>query len=317
MKLNKKDTSEALRGLVLLIIVMLAIIIAIVIGDARTFFGSLKTIVESAAPYIPMALGVAVVISCGEIDLSVAGLLSFCGMLTLFLASLGWNMLYVHGLVLFLALLVGVFIGFLVSRWKVPSLILTLGISFFLFGISYIIDHILKIKNMRRILPDTSIWGIFGKWWWALIIILIMFLVFVRKFSLHWKYHIATGLDIRAAISAALPIRRVKFVAFVTSSLLCYVSAMLLMLSYNLGGWDVSTGKGKELTAIAAAVIGGTRISGGRLQHFNVVLAVILWFALLYLTDRIPIVEPEMQEAAIGLLVIVVAILGSRKSRTL
>lgn len=307
-----RNKQELVRGVLLLTMIFITIMIARIFGEAVSYFGSLGTIIRNAAPYVPLALGVAIVISCGEIDLSVAGLFSFCGMLTLGLGVLHLHMLFVYVLVLAIALVEGIVIGILVTRRRVPSLILTLGASFFLYGLSFVIDHILRKAAKPRILTQSRSWLIFENWEvWIVGIIFILFLI--RKFSVHWKYHIASGLDKRAALLAALPIDRVKVIAFAASALLCYISAMLLLFFYNSGGWDVGTGKGKELTAIAAAVIGGTRITGGRLQPCNVVLAVVLWHALLFLTDMIRAVSPHEQELAIGALVIIIAILGERK----
>lgn len=119
--------------------------------------------------------------------------------------------------------------------------------------------------------------------------------------------HVAVGLDREAAKLAGINVRVVRLRAFVLAALLVYISTMLFMIDYQGGGWSAATGRGFELAAIAAAVIGGTTITGGRFSPVGVAMGVGVWAALGHLCIMVRFLDPEHQNLAAGVLLIVVA----------
>jgi len=300
-----------LHSTILIFLVFITLLIARRYDSVASFLKTLDLIFKSTSIYYPITIGVAIVISCGEIDLSISGGFAFYSMLLLFLSNFKWDPIIVYSIVLFFSLLIGFLMGFLIIRLRVPSLIVTLGGSYVLYGIAFLINFILINGGKSFSLEKKYLIPMFQcSWLWALL--LIIFLFFIKYFTLHWNQHLSTGIDNNAAQLAALPVFRVKIFAYIMSSILCFLSSILMFIGFNNGGWDIGTGKGIELIAIATAVIGGTRISGGKLNPINVGLAAALWQSFKYLSDINQDVKPQTQELALGLFLIIVAVFSSK-----
>jgi ribose/xylose/arabinose/galactoside ABC-type transport system permease subunit len=125
---------------------------------------------------------------------------------------------------------------------------------------------------------------------------------------------VAVGFDRDAAHLAGIDVRRVRMRAFLVASALVYVSTMLYMISYQGGGWTAATGTGLELTAIAAAVIGGTAITGGRFNPVGVAMGIGVWAALGHVCIMAQFLDPEHQKLAGGALLLLVAFLDSKRT---
>lgn len=285
--------------------------------------GILTATLNSAWPLVPLAMGSALVIASGEIDLSVAGAVSMYGMLALFLANAGWP----PALVVFASLLVGLAIASLnavaVVRLGIPSLIATLATGLVCAGIALLLDSILTSSaldslasdgnaRVTRTLPAAYQLGAFRiTYGWAIVVGLG--LVAWRFFTLAGIRHLAVGLDREAATAAVLPVSRIRASALIASGLLAWLSSTLLQIGFQGGGWNPGAGRGLELTGIVVAVLGGTRITGGVFDPLAVMLAAILWQALGQLQYVLPGLGPETQLLFTGIIVAVVALMQARQ----
>ncbi len=111
-----------------------------------------------------------------------------------------------------------------------------------------------------------------------------------------WRYrsdagldHIAVGLDQTASQISGVKIKIVYFRSFLFAGVLVGLSAVLFMVNVQVGGWATNMGWGKELFAIAAAVIGGCKITGGRFDPLSVAVATILVFGISDITNALDI----------------------------
>jgi len=322
-------------------------------GPSRTFLPVLTTVLSRSWPLIPLALAASLVISSGDIDLSPAGAFSFLGMLVLWLNNHNLPVFAIFLITFAISIAVGLVHGTFIGFFKAPPLIMTLGTSFFMTGIAILIyTTLLSNLEPTKALPSkpqahesntalisatptastgiASYWpaptstytantlperqrvGIFSvSYPWTIAIIII--LVYWKQYTLIGLKHMAVGSSREGAILAGLDVRRIRATSFFLASLLTFLSAMLYLIDYNGGGWSAGTGGGLELTGIAAAVIGGTSVSGGRFEPVNVALAMILWVALHQLSIALPFVGPTTQMIAIGILLILVANLDRSK----
>jgi simple sugar transport system permease protein len=292
-------------------------------GTAR---GSFAATLSSASPLIPVAMGAAIVIATGRIDLSVAGAISMHGTVILLFATLGLHPIAAYTVSFGFALVVGVSVSVLVVRLGIPSLIATLAASILFAGAALLIDGILIRTAVDRIgetgliiatrtLPANYLWDFFGTpWVWALVIAIVA--VFWRYQTLSGLRHLAVGFSASAATRAVLPVQRIASRAFLISSLSAWLTALLLMIGFQGGGWNPGAGSGMELTAILVAVMGGTNITGGTFDPFGVVVATLLWASLLQLQYVVPGLGPETQLLFTGVLVTLVAFSQSRRQAT-
>lgn len=332
-----------MRSIVLfLTIIVIAFITGHVSGSGDPI-SALRSIASRAMPLIPLGLAAAIIISCGDIDLSPAGMFAFLGMFTLGLNNIGLPAWLVSVCVLVAAISIGVFQGWAIAYRGLAPLITTLGMSLALFGAATTIQVTLQrsVRDFQieqqigvhdakadtsqiqferaktpivQTLPEDlqpAIWQKSLPW----VVFLLIVGTLWRIGSMSALRHIAVGFDRYAAQLANLDVRTIRFRAFIIASLLVYVSAMLYMIDYQGGGWSAATGSGLELTAIAAAVIGGTTITGGRLDIIGIALGIGVWAALGHLCIMTQFLDPEHQKLAAGLLLLIVAFVDSKRKR--
>ena len=236
--------------------------------------GNLRSIVDQVAVVGVVALAVNLVILSGEIDVSVGSLLAACAYV------FGNVAIKTHGLVspllasLAVGCLVGSLNGLLVTVGRVPSIITTLGMLLLLRGLVLV-----SSANGVLIAPQASrffgVAGIAGIRVPALIFFAayVLFAVITRHTT--WGRDVlATGSNRRAARAVGLRIQTVRFWCFVGSGLACGLAGAIFI--GQIGELQATAATGFELRVIAAVVLGGTSITGGRGSTIAPVLGAIL-----------------------------------------
>ncbi|PMR68616.1 ABC transporter permease [Halomonas heilongjiangensis] len=231
-----------------------------------------------------IAIGQAIVIMVKEIDLSVGSVYGLTGIAYITLeADLG-----IPGAML-AAMTIAGSIGFLqamaVIKGKIPSMIVTLGGLFAARGLIYV-----WTGGSVRTMPADSrahwlnqlfggeLFGIDAAiLWLALLIVLLSLVVWRTKFG---NRLLATGGDENTALSQGIRTDRVKTVAFVLCSLLAGFAAILTLADDPRT--HVTLGDLMELEAIAAAVIGGCLLTGGRGSLLGAVLGAFIITSVRY-----------------------------------
>ena len=228
-------------------------------GTVATF----RTMANQMPDALLIAVGMTLVLIAGGIDLSVGSILAISG------AVLGVALLK-GNLPLPLAVLatvatggaIGYFNGFVTTRWAVPSFIVTLGTLEAARGGAYLVtgSQTQYIGRPIEQLASAQVWGLSAPF---LIAIAVMILAHIALTStVHGRRIFAVGANEESARLSGIPVARVRRAVFTISGLLAGLAAVLH--SARLGAADPNAGIGYELTAIAAVVIGGTSLLGGR-----------------------------------------------------
>lgn len=258
----------AVVGAVLILIVFTAI------DDGWWSGDTLGSIIRFSAILGCIAMGQALVIMAREIDLSVGSVYGLAGIAFITLeADLGVPGAIIAGLVF--AAAVGFLQALAVLRGKVPSMIVTLGGLFAVRGLIY-----LWTGGTVRSLPEAArthwvtrlfggeVLGIQAAIVWALIVLALLSLLLWRmRFG---NRLLATGGDPATALSQGVRTDRTKTAAFVLCSLLSGFAGILTLTSAPQT--HVTLGEMMELETIAAAVIGGCALAGGRGSLIGAVL---------------------------------------------
>ncbi len=246
------------------LVFLAALIAAFSLMSDKFLSGSnFESIVISVAVLGIIALAVNEVVLCGEIDISTGSMMGLCAV------AAGAVALNAGGLILPLlagvaaGALCGAINGLLVTAGRIPSIIVTLGMLYALRGVILLVTGgtwITGVPDESRILGAGTVLGV----GYPVIILFILFLVteLVSRHSTWGRNVFAVGGNRRAARFAGLPIDRTRFLAFVLVGVFVGIASVIYM--GRAGSVQTNTGTGLELQVVAAVVIGGTSISGGR-----------------------------------------------------
>jgi len=215
---------------------------------------------------IVVAIGEAVAILTGGIDLSVGAMIAFVSMITASLLQKGVNPFLVMIIVLVVGIIFGTVQGFLIQKFKLHPWIVTLAGMFFARGSSYIIsiDTITidnpvftKISSFRiPIIP-----GAFISINVVVSLLVVIAAAYMLKFTKFGRTIYAVGGNENSAKLMGLPVERTKILVY-TFSGFCSALGGLLFTIYTLSGYGLHC-NGMEMDAIAACVIGGILLTGG------------------------------------------------------
>ena len=258
------------KNMQLLVVIAALVVILVFFSLAEPKFASTKIyldIVLQAAFTGVMALGATFVIATGGIDLSVGTGLSFVAVMAgVFLAGDKMNLPLGVGLVL--TILVGAGVGLInglnVSILGLPPFIATLAMMMVARGLALVISQTqsIKIKNpdYMALATGTLIPHVANA---ALIFVLLTILAtFLMNKTLLGRYALAIGSNEEATRLSGVNVRLWKIIIDVVAGVFMAIGAVLY--SARLGLVQPAEGVGMELNVIAAAVIGGTSLSGGR-----------------------------------------------------
>lgn len=230
-------------------------------------WGTVSNIGEYTAILGLLALGQTFVILIREIDLSVGSVYGMVGITFAGLENSNVSVLGSFILAMFLALLVGLVNALLVTRGKLSSMIVTLGGLFFYRGLVYVTTHgaVTGVPQAARQNWFAQLLG--GQWLRIengfLLLLLLGVACAVALFETPFGNHLlALGGDPASAASQGVPVGRLRTIAFCLSSLFAGLSAIVTLT--NDPETNVSLGTGMELESIAAVVVGGTLLTGGR-----------------------------------------------------
>lgn len=260
----------------------LIVIIAVFSFLSPNYFtvGNFLIMSSHVAIYGILAIGMLLVILNGGIDLSVGSILALAGV------SAGAMMqgieLQAMGVILYppvwavvvltcvLGGLVGAVNGVLISVFKVPAFVATLGVMYVARGFALLMTNGLTYNNLsgRPELGNTGFdWLGFNRIAGVPISVLVLAVLAIaaglmlsRSSFGRWLY--ASGGNERAAELSGVPTRRVKITVYTLSGILSAIAG--LVLSSQLTSAGPTAGVTYELTAIAAVVIGGAALTGGR-----------------------------------------------------
>lgn len=225
-------------------------------------FGSLLTMASILGI---MAIGVSFLMISGEFDLSVGSTFALVPLVLALLVNSGVNPILAFFVCLVVALIVGFANGIITVKTEIPSFITTLGMMMLIRGVVLAITGGFPIPYDGELGLITALNArIFGTNFrvsnlWFIILALIFTIILTRTSYGNWTF--ATGGNKEVARELGVNAAKVKVINFMLTALLAGFAGCV-----NLGRFlivQASQGRGMELEAIAAAVIGGNLLMGG------------------------------------------------------
>jgi ABC-type sugar transport system ATPase subunit/ribose/xylose/arabinose/galactoside ABC-type transport system permease subunit len=275
---------------------------------------NLRSIIDQVAVVGIVALAVNMVILSGEIDVSVGSLLAVCAFVYGNVALFVGGSLVPLGASLVVGGVLGAVNGLLVTRARVPSIIATLGTLLAWRGavLLYGADQVINLSPASRVFGLGGFSGVSISAW----VLFLMFALFwlLGRHSTWGREVFAVGGNLQAAHLAGLPVSDVKLGCFIASGLACGLASAVFI--GQIGQLQATAATGFELRVIAAVVLGGTSISGGRGSALApIVGAVFVGVILNGMTlNRVP---GSWEQLVVGFLILVAISFDSIRNRLL
>ncbi len=237
---------------------------------------NLQSILIAAAPFALIALGQTLVILTGGIDLSVGSVIALSAMTSAWFAVNDPSKIWLgFAIGVLVGLAVGIVNGLLVSVFAIAPFVATLSTLTAASGLAYAVGKgapILGIPAAYGELANTRLGGLPVPVWLMFIGLLVIG-VLLHKFAFGTRIYAVGGNAVAAEI-AGIKVSRVRFQVYAISGLLAGISGVLL--SSRVVNAAPSLGAGYELDAIAAVVIGGASLFGGRGTVWGTAIGLLL-----------------------------------------
>ncbi|AMM30851.1 Inner-membrane translocator [Sinomonas atrocyanea] len=276
--------------------------------------GGLGILTVQAAPILLVALGQAMVLNVGSIDLSNAATVVLSAMiLAQALEPLGPA---APLLTLVVVTLIGAVNGFLIAFGQIPSFALTLGTLGIVQAASLEVSHATTVyatANTDLLAPlfGTALVGLPLAFWVGVVCAVVLWAVL--RFTRSGQGMTAVGLNESGALFSGLRTRWLKVAAFALSGLLSGLAGVLVIAQ---AGAASSFGLGSDLLlpGITAAIVGGTAITGGVTNPINIVFGA-LTVGLVPIGATSVGISPQAQSLVYGLVIIVAVALTMGRKR--
>ena len=266
-----------------------------------------------------LALGTTFVIITGGIDLSIGTGMILCGVMAgVFLTFWGWPLWAgVLGAILFGAL-IGFINGFNIAVLGIPPFIATLGMMLVASGLSLVISGTKPIyfneqPDFQKIMNLSLIPGTRFPMGVAVFIVMIVIAAIVLSKTILGRYTFSIGSNEGATALSGVNVTKWKIVIYTMSGL--FVGLAGVLAASRLSSAQPTGGMGLELEAIAAVVIGGTSLQGGKGSIVGTVIGALI-MAVLTNGLRIISVPQEWQSVAVGCVILIAVYLDMLRRKS-
>jgi len=279
---------------------------------------NLKDVSERNIVIAVIAIGMTMVIITGGIDLSVGSLIAMSAMTTAYcIANMaGGRSAGVWGVVLCMSAgiiacgLVGLLNGLMVTRFAIPPFVVTLAMMLVARGLGFIIAG----GNSIHELPGFIVWLGHGSDLFGLPNLLVLLVLLygsahiMMSRTVLGRYIYAVGGNAEAARLSGVPVKRVIMFCFVMCGLLAGLGGVIRVSILSSG--SPNYGEMDELYVIAAVVVGGTSLSGGKGKVFGTLIGVLI-ISVIQNGMNLTKVQPYTQRVVLGLVILGAVLLDS------
>lgn len=274
-----------------------------IINPAFVSFDNIISILRASVFIFVMGCGVTFVLVGGEIDLSVGSVFGFTAVMFAIVLREGLNLFLSIIIALIIGLVIGFISGQIVVKFKIPALIVTLGMLYIYRGVIYGITEVKPIIiDLTETLKIIGYGEIFGIPYLVIIALIVGVLSHIVLQYTRFGYEVrAIGGNKQAAVVAGINVKRIKVILFIIAAVLSAVAGILIIFRLTAG--KATIGNGYELYVIASVIIGGSSIYGGVGTVFGSFLGAIL-ISIIQNGMMMMRVDPYWQSILIGVIMI-------------
>ena len=301
-------TYVGLAGALLAMIVLFSSL-----SDHFFSYGTLSTLANQIPDLMVLSVGMTFVLIIGGIDLSVGSVLALAAsVVSVAILGWGWSVLPAALLGMGCAAAVGTLTGSITVAWRIPSFIVSLGVLEMARGAAYQMtgSRTAYIGDAFAWLSDPIAFGIAPSFIIALLVIVVAQVILTR--TVFGRYLVAIGTNEEAVRLAGINPKPYKVLVFSLMGLLAGVAA-LFQIS-RLEAADPNAGAGLELQVIAAVVIGGTSLMGGRGSIISTFFGVLIISVLAAGLAQIGATDPT-KRIITGVVIVMAVILDTYRSQ--
>ena len=260
-----------------MLVILTLLVITFSAQNPRFFsWATINAVLNQIPALTLVSVAMTLVLITGAIDLSVGSVLALSASVTgVLMADYHWNLWQASMAALLVGGSCGLITGFVSARAAVPSFIVSLGVLQIARGAAYLVtDSQIKFvgiaaEPLARKIPAIGVSPAF-----AISLTTVVIAQFVLSRTVFGRYCIATGTNESAVRMSGIDTLPVRIAVFVISGTLA--AAAGIIETSRIGAADPNGANGLELSAIAAAVIGGTSLMGGRGSVINTFLGVLM-----------------------------------------
>jgi len=270
--------------------------------------GNALLILKYSSIYGIAAIGAAIVIITGGIDLAPGAVIALTSVVTgYFFVQAEWSLTASACMGLLVGISAGLTSSWLIVRVQLPPFIATLGVMGIWRGAGYIITEARFYDLSAKLPRNWTVSGISIDWVPAIVMVLLAgcFQVLMKRFQ--WGRAVfAVGGNETAALFSGLRVGRIKTSAYLVAGLLASMSGVVLAIVQGQGKADLANGY--ELDIIASAVVGGASLTGGRGSVAGAVLGALIFGVLRNALPQIP-GATFYDRVIVGLAVIIIVVM--------
>ena len=271
---------------------------------------NIKIIIRSLAFVGLVALGQTVLLLLGDIDLSVGAVAGLSAVIAgSFMVFLKLNPVISLILTLLLGLLCGVINGTIITKLRLNSLVVTLGMMGIYKGMNLVITKGQAITSLPESVVSIAQNDLLG--FPIPFVVMLFFLIclsLVLSYTPYGRYVYATGCNREAAKIIGIKTDRIRIISFAIAALLSSIAGILMMA--RMGSAQPQIGDIWQMSSIASPVIGGTALTGG----IGSPLGAIIGAAIIGVVENIIVivgVSPYWQTAVSGAVVVLAVAIDS------
>lgn len=306
------------------VLIIFLIMLCGILGIVKPLFVSSQNITNvliQVAINALLATGMTFVILSGGIDLSVGSIAAFSGVFAAFLirhlgesATLGSVILVVLGVCLATSLVAGLFAGLCISKLNVAPFIATLALLSVGRGFAYIVSGgkpIFELPQQFKWLGQYRLFGVLP----VLVILMVVIMViahFVINRTAYGRHLLAVGSNEHVAFLSGINVNRIKMSVYIISAFMAALGGIIL--ASKLGTGQPNAAEGYELDAIAAVVLGGTSMNGGKGGMGKTIIGV-LTIGVINNGMSLLLVDAYWQKVIMGMIILFAVILDQYRLR--
>lgn len=243
--------------------------------------GTLNNIITQICPTILCGMGMTLVISTGGIDIGVGSVMALCGVITAkYMTSIGIIPALILGLLA--SLVVGCINGFCVGKLKLQAMVITLGMQLAIRGVAQVLceGRDIYFNKLGKVGEDLALWGSYKIGGSVpiqivpIVISVVAIWILAEKTVLGRQIQ-AVGDSIKSSSLAGINAARTLMIVYGLSSILAAFAGVFQAARVTVAAGS-SLGQLAELDAIAAVVIGGTPMSGGKAHVIGTVVGALI-----------------------------------------